>query len=425
MVDIVIAAHSHPAINYGGGEVAAHRQFEHMRSLGYDVAFVGACVSAEEAERFLGPNQFVAEIGENDFLIRSGGMHHFYLEQDSQDTENLLLDFLASFRASVYHFHHIWNIGVGVLRRLKARLPDTTMAYTLHEMLLICANHGQMVKTNSRALCSQASALKCTLCVPEFSTNDHDLRAYKLTKFLNSFDHLISPSQFVADRFKHWGVHNQISVIENGVPFEQSNGGKQIDSARLSRKFAFFGRGTPTKGLDVLIKAARIIELENSSSQQSQQYQLSTPPEQAQIKCEIDIFGTTQEAFEADWPGITVPSFVRFHGPYTPDQVIGFMQKQGRIIMPSIWWENSPVIIQEAKAAKRPMIMSDIGGMAEKGEGWSEFFDVGDANGLASKIMSLSGNVEQYEEAVDNVPEPYSMSAFMDEWCRLLQYELS
>ena len=36
------------------------------------------------------------------------------------------------------------------------------------------------------------------------------------------------------------------------------------------------------------------------------------------------------------------------------------------VVVPSIWWENSPVVIQEAYAARRPVICSGIGGMAEK-----------------------------------------------------------
>jgi glycosyltransferase involved in cell wall biosynthesis len=35
-------------------------------------------------------------------------------------------------------------------------------------------------------------------------------------------------------------------------------------------------------------------------------------------------------------------------------------------VIPSIWWENSPLVIQEAFFHRRPIICSDIGGMAEK-----------------------------------------------------------
>jgi glycosyltransferase involved in cell wall biosynthesis len=36
------------------------------------------------------------------------------------------------------------------------------------------------------------------------------------------------------------------------------------------------------------------------------------------------------------------------------------------VLVPSIWWENSPVVIQEAFRNNRPGLCSDIGGMAEK-----------------------------------------------------------
>jgi glycosyltransferase involved in cell wall biosynthesis len=36
------------------------------------------------------------------------------------------------------------------------------------------------------------------------------------------------------------------------------------------------------------------------------------------------------------------------------------------VTMPSIWWENSPLVIQEAFLCGRPLLVSDIGGMAEK-----------------------------------------------------------
>ncbi len=33
--------------------------------------------------------------------------------------------------------------------------------------------------------------------------------------------------------------------------------------------------------------------------------------------------------------------------------------------MPSIWWENAPLVIQEAQGQNCPVICSNIGGMAE------------------------------------------------------------
>ena len=35
------------------------------------------------------------------------------------------------------------------------------------------------------------------------------------------------------------------------------------------------------------------------------------------------------------------------------------------VVMPSVWWENAPLVIAEAHAHGRPVICSNIGGMAE------------------------------------------------------------
>jgi len=42
------------------------------------------------------------------------------------------------------------------------------------------------------------------------------------------------------------------------------------------------------------------------------------------------------------------------------------MQSCDWVVVPSTWWENSPVVIQEAFFHGRPVIASKLGGMAEK-----------------------------------------------------------
>jgi len=57
---------------------------------------------------------------------------------------------------------------------------------------------------------------------------------------------------------------------------------------------------------------------------------------------------------------------VRFYGSYRSAELPGLMKDVDWMIIPSIWWENSPVVIQEAFLHGRPIIASNIGGMAEK-----------------------------------------------------------
>jgi glycosyltransferase involved in cell wall biosynthesis len=62
------------------------------------------------------------------------------------------------------------------------------------------------------------------------------------------------------------------------------------------------------------------------------------------------------------------------------------------VIVPSIWWENSPIVIQEAFLHGRPIISSNIGGMAEK---------IRDGvDGLHFRVGSVEDLVDRMTEAL-------------------------
>ena len=86
------------------------------------------------------------------------------------------------------------------------------------------------------------------------------------------------------------------------------------------------------------------------------------------------------------------------------------------MIIPSVWWENSPVVIQEARAAGTPMIASDIGGMAEKTAGWGLQFRVGDPAALASAIMSVHGQPDALLVHKSRITPPLGLEEFAAEW---------
>jgi glycosyltransferase involved in cell wall biosynthesis len=79
---------------------------------------------------------------------------------------------------------------------------------------------------------------------------------------------------------------------------------------------------------------------------------------------------------------------VRFCGAYTNAEMPRLMQSVDWVVVPSIWWENSPVVIQEAFFHGRPLISSNIGGMAEKiADGRNGLhFRVGSAEDLAHRM---------------------------------------
>jgi glycosyltransferase involved in cell wall biosynthesis len=75
------------------------------------------------------------------------------------------------------------------------------------------------------------------------------------------------------------------------------------------------------------------------------------------------------------------------------------------VLVPSTWWENSPVVIQEAYAAHRPVICTGIGGMAEKvPDGVSGLhFRLGDAADLV-RVLTLAADRETFGRLQAGIP---------------------
>jgi glycosyltransferase involved in cell wall biosynthesis len=61
-------------------------------------------------------------------------------------------------------------------------------------------------------------------------------------------------------------------------------------------------------------------------------------------------------------------------------------------VVPSTWWENAPLVIQEAFYHGRPVICSNIGGMAEKVRDRVDglHFQAGSAASLADAMLEAA-----------------------------------
>lgn len=68
------------------------------------------------------------------------------------------------------------------------------------------------------------------------------------------------------------------------------------------------------------------------------------------------------------------------------------MARADWVVVPSLWWENAPLVIEEARAAGRPVIASGIGGMAERVADGVDGLHVppGDAAALAETMRAAT-----------------------------------
>lgn len=341
---VCIVAHAHPALSRGGGETAAWREHRALRAAGHDSVLVAA---AEEP-----PGEWPA-LPEHEALFAIGAMEEDRLAWAEAAAREALLERLLATGAQTFHLHHLWRVGLDLVALLRERAPRARLVITLHEMLAICAHHGQMVTTRSGMLCHAASPEACAACFPGRAPVHFALRRAAFLRALSLFDAVVAPSRFLLERLGQWGfAPREAHVIENTLGDELLAAPRPPLPPGLAARFAFFGRPTPFKGLDVLVRALHIARDEIPHAH-------------------LDVHGCDAAEALGVFPALSgilrdLGGMVAFHGRYGGEEVLARMRRSGWVAMPSVWWENSPMVIQEAKRAGVPLIVSGIGGMAEK-----------------------------------------------------------
>lgn len=342
---IAIVCHSHPSITKGGAEVAAYALFRGLRQIGVDAIFICAC-SHEQRNR-------LAFSDSSEFAIYYEGerYEHFY-HLAPPAVESQLLTILREQRINVVNFHHFLNVGLNSLRAARA-LPGVRCYFTIHEFLAICHNHGQMVTRPAHLLCSKATNEACVNCFPELLRSQFAVRKESLLDAFGGFDGFISPSHFLAQRFVTWGLAaDRMTVIENGLAGSIQQ--QPRTRAQSLWTFGYFGQINPFKGVDIVLAAAELLAEEPGLANTMR------------LRIHGNFVGQPQ-AFIDRFNGILEEHpFVSYAGPYNSSSVYRLMSECDYILVPSKWWENSPVVIQEAYAVNTPVICTGIGGLAEK-----------------------------------------------------------
>lgn len=353
----LILSHGHPSFSIGGAEVASynlHRGLNHMDGHeSHYLARVGPPVASHRDTPFMSLRQ-----AEREMLFYANDFDYFrFSNRDVQSIERDLTGYVREVNPDVVHFHHLLGFGAESLFAIRKALPDVPIVVTLHEYLSICNNHGQMVKTRDGALCKRSSPADCNMCFPNISPAEFMKRELYLKGLYRHVDMFVSPSRFLIERYADWGLpRDKLVFLENGLDVSDAAPPRLIDRENGRRaRFGYFGQLNQFKGIKLLIEAVARI-----------------PDREWGRDAALYVFGgnleVQPESFQQEFRKLVVAAGrrVRFFGSYKSEEMPRLMQEVDWVVTPSTWWENSPVVIQEAFFHGRPMICSDIGGMAEK-----------------------------------------------------------
>lgn len=373
----LVLSHAHPTFSIGGAQVASYNVFQGLKAQpdwdAHYLAGVGPPVARHRATPLMSLGQ-----GPDESLYWSNDYDWFHL--GSNELDDLMAHFerfLADYQPDVINFHHVMGFGIQALRAARRALGDVPIVYTLHEYLPICAHHGQMIKAKSGTLCSKSSPSECGVCFPEIGPANLLRRELFIKSFFAEVDAFVSPSRFLLKRFADWGLPaEKLVMLENGLEGGQPAAPRPLGASGKRNRFAYFGQLNPFKGIRVLMDAVTRVPAEVWGDSVLYVYggNLEQQPEdfQAGIKELFRVAGRR----------------VRFMGSYKSPDLPNLMREVDWMIVPSTWWENSPVVIQEAFFHGRPIIASDIGGMAEKVRDGIDglHFHVSNAESLAEQL---------------------------------------
>jgi glycosyltransferase involved in cell wall biosynthesis len=353
---VLYVLHNHPALSPGGTEAYAMQVYERLRESGPFEPILLARASEENSGRFaahLGtpfvpigddPNQFL-------FFVEPEQYDIFFMRSKDKSLVKPLAAFLRAHAPDVVHFQHTLFMGSDLISTVRRTLPRAPIVYTLHEYTAICHHYGQMVRTTGEGLCSESSPRRCNQCFPEHSPQEFFLRSRFIQGQFNNVDLFIAPSRFLLERYVDWGIpRDRIRHEEHGFPPVVAP--PPAPGSRRNR-FGFFGVLTPFKGVDVLLRAMEMLGPTFDGHLWIHGANYQHQPEDTRAELERLFDATRQTVTNA--------------GPYDHDaDLTRLMSEIDWVVVPSIWWENAPLVIMEAFQRGRPVICSDVGALAEK-----------------------------------------------------------
>lgn len=397
---VLVVSHGHPAFSIGGAEMASHNLFTGLNQLPGVEAFYLARAAHPVARHRQTPLMSLRQGARETFLWVDDYDHALLSNQSTDDLSGALRRYLLDVRPDVVHFHHFIGLGVEAIWEVRRTLPDAAIVITFHEYLSICLHHGQMVKTQKRRLCNRATPAECHACFPELSPARIFERELFLKTHLELADAFVSPSHFLIDRYVKWGLPDEkLTMLENGIDTSRIAAPRPLPPGGRRARFGFFGQITEFKGVAVLLDAIGRI-----------------PDSVWGDDGALCIFGgnleNQPEAFRKSFDELIdrAGRRAKFYGSYSAEELPDLMRQVDWVVVPSIWWENSPLVIQEAYLHGRPLLVSDIGGMKEKvPDGVTGLhFRVGSAEDLADKITQVLEDPQAWDRLRAAAPKPIS-----------------
>lgn len=372
---ILIANNIYPPIMAGGAELIVAYLAEGLAARGNRVTVVSTCGpemepypvetrNGVEIIRFFPKNVYWSFTRGNQQPGYKKALWHLR-DAWNQDASRRFQTILAEKQPDVLHTHLIDGMSAVLWRRAKrAGIP---VLHTAHDYHLLCPR--AFMLTRSLALCTKPQ-IGCQI-----------YRQWHLHTAAD-VDLFTSPSQFLINKHLENGLRaKQTAVIRNGIPLPRVTPHQRASDAPL--RFLFPARLTIEKGCAVVLAALQHL------------------PQDLNFELTVVGKGPLEEQFKAM---ALQDKRLRFLGYVSGEQKNEVFSAADCLIIPSLWYENAPVVIVEAAAYGMGVIGSRIGAIPEfvADEETGLLFEPGNPQALAVAMMKLIRNPQRIQQFAHN-----------------------
>jgi glycosyltransferase involved in cell wall biosynthesis len=256
---------------------------------------------------------------------------------------------------------------------------------TLTSFWLICPKH-ILINEKGQLCAGPRDGAECLSACPTSARGGIATRYADMQRIFDHADAVIAPSHYLAQIFQRELSHLSLTYIPYGMDCQRLPVNHRVYATDQPLVFFFGGRLVPEKGIDLLLTAFQ---------------RLVSPHIRLQLYGDGRLRERVQQAVRAD-PRIT------YGGVYTHEEVGDLLKQADVVLIPSLWPENLPLIMQEAQAAGVPTLVADVGGMTEcVADGVNGFtFRVGDVADLQQKMQMIIDQPEILNGIKENIRNP-------------------
>jgi len=353
---------------------------------------------------------------------------------------------LEAVQPDILHVHNLLNLSFEL--PIIAHAHGVPVVATLHDYTLVCPSGGQRLHQAEQHVCDIIETARCARCFPQSpfaaqmsfgtlagpvarpglaqwaaltmrrrlpvvasrvarvasrvglaSVTEEEISARLATaqEVFRQVDLFVAPSESIATEFERLGMdRSKIRVSDYGcAPLAQRS--RPEPHARL--RIGFVGTLVWHKGVHVLLDAVR---------------RLPASTWELRIFGGLDVFPEYATDLRARAAGLPV----QFMGRFDRDRTAEMYADMDVLVVPSLWLENSPLVIHEAFMAGVPVIGARIGGIPGLvQDGWNGLlYDPRSPEQLSAALRQLIEQPDRLLEFAGRLPRVKSIAQDASEW---------